>query len=357
MQQRTEVTELSNFELALTQTDAPGTTASRVPWTATMTADEPASTTPIDERHPAGRDIGVTRRCICRPRPAGSRPARRGDDLSRLRLVGVDDPHDRLAPFRPAIIAVRWGTVAVGLLLAAADLQHNKTASGVWAIVIVAYAAFRTLRPIRMTEGPSGVVAVYAEVALHAVAVIATGYWDSPFVFTLITAIIVAGFARGFAFALQVVVVSVLAVGDPRLPPQRAPTAGRRPVGRRVRPRRARRRLHPPHLRRGRPPAVARARPAGTAGRRQRPAVLAAPGGPDAAGVARPRRGPRLDDGPAARPVRLRRRRRPALRRDRPRLGHAPGAKARGCQPRFATSELPPALRAGRRRATDDLRS
>jgi signal transduction histidine kinase len=66
-----------------------------------------------------------------------------------------------------------------------------------------------------MTEGWSGVIAVFAEVAIHSVAVIATGYWDSPFVFCLITPIVIAGFARGFGLALVVVSVSVLAVGVP----------------------------------------------------------------------------------------------------------------------------------------------
>ena len=59
-----------------------------------------------------------------------------------------------------------------------------------------------------------------AEVAIHSLAVIATGYWDSPFIFCLITPIVIAGFARGFVFALAVVVVSVLAVGVPGLPAQ-----------------------------------------------------------------------------------------------------------------------------------------
>ena len=42
---------------------------------------------------------------------------------------------------------------------------------------------------------------VLAEVALHVLAVVTTGYWESPFVFSLLTAITVAGFARGFGFA------------------------------------------------------------------------------------------------------------------------------------------------------------
>jgi signal transduction histidine kinase len=127
----------------------------------------------------------------------------------------VDDPHDRLAPFRPAILAVRWGTVGVGLLLAGGDLQQNRTSSGLWALILVAYAALRTFRPIRITDDLSGVIALFAEVALLSVAVIATGYWGSPFVFCMITPIVIAGFARGFAFALGIVLLSVIAVGVP----------------------------------------------------------------------------------------------------------------------------------------------
>jgi hypothetical protein len=85
-----------------------------------------------------------------------------------------------LAPFRSAIIAVRWGTVAIGLVLAAGDLQNDHLASAAWAVVVIAYAAFRTLRPIRITDDLSGVVAVFVEVALHSIAVTSpSGRWTS----------------------------------------------------------------------------------------------------------------------------------------------------------------------------------
>ena len=54
-----------------------------------------------------------------------------------------------------------------------------------------------------------------ADVALHAVAVTSTGYWNSPFVFCLLTGVIAAGFARGFNFAINVAVAASLAVGVP----------------------------------------------------------------------------------------------------------------------------------------------
>jgi signal transduction histidine kinase len=42
--------------------------------------------------------------------------------------------------------------------------------------------------------------------------VVTTGYWESPFVFSLATAVIVAGFARGFGFALRIGIATATAV-------------------------------------------------------------------------------------------------------------------------------------------------
>ena len=82
-------------------------------------------------------------------------------------------------------------------------------------MVVVAYAVVRTIWPLRATDDVGNVVAITVEVAIHVSVVIATGYWDSPFVFSLITAIIIAGFSRGFGFALLVAGVSVVAVSIP----------------------------------------------------------------------------------------------------------------------------------------------
>jgi len=82
-------------------------------------------------------------------------------------------------------------------------------------VVVVAYAVVRTIWPLRATDDVGNVVAITVEVAIHVSVVIATGYWDSPFVFSLITAIIIAGFSRGFGFALLVAGVSVVAVSIP----------------------------------------------------------------------------------------------------------------------------------------------
>jgi signal transduction histidine kinase len=52
---------------------------------------------------------------------------------------------------------------------------------------------------------------------LGVTAVDSTGYWDSPFVFSLVTAVAVAGFAKGFAFSLRIGLGSIAAVWIPDL--------------------------------------------------------------------------------------------------------------------------------------------
>ena len=53
---------------------------------------------------------------------------------------------------------------------------------------------------------------VILEIAIQVGAVVATDFWNSPFVFSLLTAIIVAGFARGFGFGLRIGVGAALAI-------------------------------------------------------------------------------------------------------------------------------------------------
>ena len=86
-----------------------------------------------------------------------------------------------------------------------------------WCIAIFGYTVLRTIWPLRYFDDIGSIVALYAEVLLHVLAVVATGYWESPFVFSLLTAIIVAGFSRGFAFSLRIALASSLAVGVPDL--------------------------------------------------------------------------------------------------------------------------------------------
>jgi signal transduction histidine kinase len=148
------------------------------------------------------------------------------DRLSRLAAArdGTDDPDlvsilelDRVAAFRPAILAIRWGTTAVSVALAAEGYVSPDLPVVAWGVVIVVYTVLRTFRPIRYTGDIRSLVEVLSEVALLVAAVAMTGYWESPYVFSLLTAIIVAGFARGFGFGIRIGLVCALGITIPFL--------------------------------------------------------------------------------------------------------------------------------------------
>jgi two-component system NarL family sensor kinase len=125
---------------------------------------------------------------------------------------GLVDEVDRVATFAPAILAIRWGTTAVSLALAGGSFVSQDWGVVAWCVVLVSYTVIRTVSPLRYTGDLSSLVQVILEIALHVVAVASTDYWDSPFVFSLLTAIIVAGFARGFGFGLRIGIGAALAV-------------------------------------------------------------------------------------------------------------------------------------------------
>jgi signal transduction histidine kinase len=121
------------------------------------------------------------------------------------------EPIDRVEAFGPGIIAIRWGTTIASLALAI-NRYDNRTAVVVFGIAIACYTLLRTIRPIRYYGTVRSLIEVMFEVALGVAAVCFTGAWDSPYIFSLMTAVIVAGFARGFAFALRVAIASSIAV-------------------------------------------------------------------------------------------------------------------------------------------------
>jgi len=122
---------------------------------------------------------------------------------------------DRVSTFSGLITALRLATTAISLLLVSADPDNTMWSLRVWTAVIVTYAVFRALKPVKYADDLQSLLRVLAEVGLHTIAVIATGGWDSPLIFTLLTAVTIAGLARGFGFSLRVAIVTILAVTFP----------------------------------------------------------------------------------------------------------------------------------------------
>lgn len=80
-------------------------------------------------------------------------------------------------------------------------------------VAMVAYSAGRTRWPIRATAGARrDLVPIVAELVLGVAAVMATGYWASPFIFVLMAPIVMAGFVRGFSYAVPLSLLAATAL-------------------------------------------------------------------------------------------------------------------------------------------------
>lgn len=89
----------------------------------------------------------------------------------------------------------------MAVVLTASDPRRT-SASIVFDFVLVFHAALRALYPLRWTSRVRGVLEIFVDLTLCASAVLSTGYWSSPFLFTLVPPIVAAGFGSGFVLAL-----------------------------------------------------------------------------------------------------------------------------------------------------------
>lgn len=131
--------------------------------------------------------------------------------------IGLAQRVDRVAAFGPAILSVRWAITIASVALATQQFEAKPYSVAVWSGLVLAYTIVRTVHPLRYTGDVRSLLEVISEVVLNVACVIATGFWDSPFILMMLTAVMVAGFARGYGFALRIGVVSTLAVSLPYL--------------------------------------------------------------------------------------------------------------------------------------------
>ncbi len=119
-----------------------------------------------------------------------------------------------MAAFRPLIIAVRWGTLGVGVALAESSGHFTRRLP--WVLALVVYAAYRTARPLSYRRSSfRAQLPLITEILLFWVAVVSTGYWLSPFFFCLATAIVAASFAGGSQLGLTAAGLAVAGVAIP----------------------------------------------------------------------------------------------------------------------------------------------
>jgi signal transduction histidine kinase len=113
------------------------------------------------------------------------------------------------------VLVIRWGTTAVSLMLASPGIQDGDIRLIVTSSALLLYTIYRTSRPLRYGEDTTSLLSVLGEVAVTVLSVTATGYWESPLTLSMVTAVAVAGFARGFGFGLRIAFASILAIGIP----------------------------------------------------------------------------------------------------------------------------------------------
>ncbi len=124
---------------------------------------------------------------------------------------------DRIAAFTPLITAARLATTIISVLLVSTSPVAQDRSVQLWTAVLVAIAVFRSFRPLRYSEDLRSLLTVLAEVTVTVVAVVATGGWGSPLILMLLTSVMIAGLARGFAFSIRVAVATIVAVTLPTL--------------------------------------------------------------------------------------------------------------------------------------------
>jgi signal transduction histidine kinase len=103
----------------------------------------------------------------------------------------------------------------VSIAVASPDIRTGDVRLLLCSAALLAYSVYRSFRPLQYADETSGLLRVLGEVALTVLLITATGYWDSPLAFSMLTAVAVAGFARGFGFGLRIAGASILAVSIP----------------------------------------------------------------------------------------------------------------------------------------------
>lgn len=106
-------------------------------------------------------------------------------------------------------------TTVLSVALSITGIQDGDTRLAAATCAIVAVTLFRTVRPLRYGDELGPLLQFLGEAALTALALAATGYWASPLVFSMLTVVSVAGFARGFGFGLRMAAFAILAVTVP----------------------------------------------------------------------------------------------------------------------------------------------
>jgi signal transduction histidine kinase len=97
----------------------------------------------------------------------------------------------------------RWASIAVGIVLATSKPNGKPSTVVAAGAALILYAGFRTLRPISLDKSRTATAEIGLEFIFHTAVILATGAWAGPYSIVLLPTVVLAGFARGYGFALQ----------------------------------------------------------------------------------------------------------------------------------------------------------
>ena len=170
---------------------------------------------PMDERDFTSK---MTRRDAERLRTAGS--SRRPTTLNRFSVrspaeesISEDtiDARDQTELFQQIIAIIRWGVLGLLVLLSAPEIvDQQDRVLGTLLFAFTALTLVRHVRPIRFDQHITCDLSIISEIALSVAAIALTGRWGSPLAVSLTVPIIVAGFARGYRYALRVALLATI---------------------------------------------------------------------------------------------------------------------------------------------------
>ena len=173
---------------------------------------------PDDTDEPAGPDSRtsshtsplswplVERRHGAYPPPGGLE--RRGDRPAAA-------PTDALTLSAAPLWPFRLAALAGAAIRSYNDLSWTLLVFGV---VIVVYNIVTSIRPVPYRNDNKIRLRIVVEQSIHAVAILATGAWASPFVLCLIPTSMLAGFAAGGVFSAELAAASVAAITVQNVP-------------------------------------------------------------------------------------------------------------------------------------------
>ena len=153
-----------------------------------------------------------------RTNSVGRRPA----SLNRfsVRNGGEDDEpisedsleaRDQTELFQQVIAIIRWGVLGLLVILSTPDIADgDDRVLGTLLFAFIALTIVRHARPIHFNKKLRCDIEIISEIALSVAAIALTGLWTSPLAVSLTVPIIVAGFARGYRYALRVALLATI---------------------------------------------------------------------------------------------------------------------------------------------------